>query len=105
MSEFKEVWYVWDGKGRPMHAGDIEKVLHKDGFLAITIDFPEVNQHDPSLWQHTGRAPDIVSYTTGQKRRRVECPYHVLPEPPEHKGTCSVCKGTGKAWEYKQGVE
>lgn len=94
MSEWKEVWHVWDE--------DIEKLRSIHRFLLS----------DGSEYLHLYTAEcyplHAVAYTTGKKRRRVECGKcknnsHIVwvycGGYLEYRG-CLLCGGTGKVWEY-----
>lgn len=81
VNEFKEVWHTRKGQGElPTNVTGV--VFRLDHF-----SFP---------W-------GIVIYTTGDKRRRVDCKRchasgSVFAFDTLFK--CDVCKGTGKQWEY-----
>ena len=70
MSEFKEVWFVWDGKNRP-ESSIVDAVIAKDGQLS-RVDRRDDDEHfkNEFLWIDW---PNIAAYTLGQKRRSVGC--------------------------------
>jgi hypothetical protein len=103
---FREVWYVWDGdyENAPR---DFTGVKQRDGVLisgsklkyTTDCDFMHLDPDDEDS------LTDIIAYTTGQMRRRVECDLCKNTGLFCHEGlgcvVCPRCNGKGYLWEYK----
>jgi hypothetical protein len=94
MSEYKEVWHVWDRQTV------IANAVKASGDVGIA----DISKDEISL----GMLPcdsEFSAYTTGQMRRRVECDCR-KPETEcvglDYDGKCTECNGKGYQWEYKQ---
>lgn len=98
MSEWKEVWYVWDGSSPIKHGREtIKSMVNRLG--------QKKNPKQTIMFNHQGfgAGGEIVAYTLGEKRRVCgECTGSGKSfEDDDVLGdTCQFCIGTG--WEYKK---
>lgn len=106
-SEFKEVWYVWDGDINQDMSFilDVTKVRFSDkSYLIVDNDSPY--RQKPVMWYLWGDwcESGVRFYTLGQKRRRVECERcHGFYVWAGSNGIeeCVHCN-KGKVWEYSE---
>lgn len=107
ISEWREVWYAWDGdtEDREMSFTKyITGIVFGDGMVFGELDVPMYREEGNiySLWPHWGAHKfSIVAYTLGEKRRRVECPKYIQVSN-DRADRCPKCQGRGYAWERKK---
>lgn len=100
MSEWKEVWHVWDGNL------DADKIIDQNGRTISKNDFNPTSSF--RRFKKCGGFNSVV-YTTGQKRRRVECVrcegdgiiFESIGSTDVLVDDCQSCNGKGYTWEYK----
>lgn len=103
MSEWKEVWYhLPTGKELPSNA-EYEIVCGTKVFVIDVFDWGLYCMYQTGMKAQTPFCL-VEAYTTGQKRRRVECAScdDLIEIGAGVDEECPYCHGTGKVWEYSE---
>lgn len=87
----KEIWHVWDGESPIPNSSKVKLLLDRKGRFSEP-KFTIVLKHKG--W---GALDEIMAYTLGETRERVECE---CCEDWNCKGLkCDICQGRGYIWK------